>query len=465
MTAHAMQRPTKIEPMPSPAPPPASARRRRATFGSEAAGSSPAISTMRTSSPTLRPSEGRAELVEGVTRLSGGRIDAIVANAGGGPPETMLALNFFGAVATLEGLRPLLAASPAPRAVMVSSIASLAPTDPALVEACLSVDERAATAAARAALAAGKAPLDLYGSAKHALNRWCRRVASEPQWAGAGIPLNVIAPGVIDTPAAAPILSDPDRRAQHGTHGPDARRLSRSPRADGRHRRLVRQRGKRTDDRTNPVCRRRLRVSGARRAFMVSAAGSQLTKTVAYARAHGVRPAVELAANFVLPFLIYNFSAQVSAPSLALMTASMPPILWAIAAFIRERKIDAISILVLSGIALSLLAFAGGGGVKFLQLRENLVTGLVGLVFLGSAAIGRPLIYQLARSGVRRRAADKVQAFEALRDDTQFRRDMTVATLVWGFGLVGLVRAQLRAGVHAHDQALPLDRRAASAMR
>jgi hypothetical protein len=118
------------------------------------------------------------------------------------------------------------------------------------------------------------------------------------------------------------------------------------------------------------------------------------------------------------------------------MIASTPPILWAIAAFIRERKMDAISILVLSDIALSLLAFAGGGDVKFLQLRENLVTGLVGLVFLGSVAVGRPLIYQLSRSGVRRRAADKVQAFEALRDDTQFRRSMIVATLVWGFGLL-----------------------------
>ena len=29
-------------------------------------------------------------------------------------------------------------------------------------------------------------------------------------------PLNVIAPGVVDTPAAAPFLSDPDRRASLG---------------------------------------------------------------------------------------------------------------------------------------------------------------------------------------------------------------------------------------------------------
>jgi NAD(P)-dependent dehydrogenase (short-subunit alcohol dehydrogenase family) len=152
-------------------------------------------------------------LVDGVTRLSGGTIDAIVANAGGGPPETMLSLNFFGAVATLEGLRPLLKASPAPRAVMVSSIAAIGPAVPGLVEACLSMDEPSATAAARDAIAAGKGPLDLYGSAKIALNCWCRRVAGKPDWAGAGIPLNVIAPGFIDTPAAAYILSDPERSA------------------------------------------------------------------------------------------------------------------------------------------------------------------------------------------------------------------------------------------------------------
>jgi NAD(P)-dependent dehydrogenase (short-subunit alcohol dehydrogenase family) len=55
--------------------------------------------------------QGRAELVNGGTRLSGGKIDpidAIAAVAGGGPPQTSLQLNSFGIVVTLEGLRPLL---------------------------------------------------------------------------------------------------------------------------------------------------------------------------------------------------------------------------------------------------------------------------------------------------------------------------------------------------------------------
>jgi NAD(P)-dependent dehydrogenase (short-subunit alcohol dehydrogenase family) len=174
----------------------------------------------------LSTPEGRSALVDGVTRRSGGSIDAIIANAGGGPPETSLALLFFGAVATLEGLRPLLETSSAPRAVAVSSIASLRPPHPPLVEACLNMDEPAATAAiaTRGQARAGggplpdsmQAPLDLYGNAKHALQLWCRRAAAQPRWAGAGIPLNVIALGFFDTPAAAYVLSDPDHRAAMG---------------------------------------------------------------------------------------------------------------------------------------------------------------------------------------------------------------------------------------------------------
>jgi len=168
----------------------------------------------------LATAAGRTALVEGVARLSDGRLDGVVANAGGGPTETMIALNFFGAVATLEGLRPLLAKSPAPRAVAISSVSSLSPGDPALVEACLSLDEAQAVAAASQAIAAGKTGLDLYGGAKRALNSWCRRAAVTPAWAGASIPLNVIAPGVVDTPAAQWVLSSAERRQEMARQTP-----------------------------------------------------------------------------------------------------------------------------------------------------------------------------------------------------------------------------------------------------
>lgn len=56
---------------------------------------------------------GRKSLVDQVTAR--GPIDAVLAVAGGGRTG-LLETNFFGAVATVEGLRPLLAQSPAPRA-------------------------------------------------------------------------------------------------------------------------------------------------------------------------------------------------------------------------------------------------------------------------------------------------------------------------------------------------------------
>jgi NAD(P)-dependent dehydrogenase (short-subunit alcohol dehydrogenase family) len=161
----------------------------------------------------LATAEGRGALVEGVTRLTGGRIDAIVANAGGGPAQTSLALNFFGAVATLEGLRPLLAASAAPRAVAVSSISSLRPPIAELAKACQALDEPAALAAARDN-GVETDGLALYSNAKHALNTWCRRSAVAAEWAGAGIPLNTVALGFFDTPAAAYILSSSELSAQ-----------------------------------------------------------------------------------------------------------------------------------------------------------------------------------------------------------------------------------------------------------
>lgn len=163
---------------------------------------------------------GRAALVDGVGRLSDGRIDGIVANAGGGPVETSVQLNYFGAVATLEGLRPLLRRSEAPRAVAVSSIGSLFAARTDLVDACLSGDEESAIAVARTVRGEAEASgadvhrvrETVYGHAKQALNRWCRASAAQPEWAGAGIPLNVVALGVYETPAASFILEDAERR-------------------------------------------------------------------------------------------------------------------------------------------------------------------------------------------------------------------------------------------------------------
>ncbi|ONM46393.1 SDR family oxidoreductase [Nocardia donostiensis] len=152
--------------------------------------------------------EGRQLLVDQVAER--GPIDAVLAIAGGGKTG-LLETNYFGAVATLEGLRPLLAQSQAPRAVVVSSTSSLAPADERVVQACLDGNEAAAVAYVDADPSLGGAT-GAYGIAKRALNRWARKVATTPPWAGAGIALNVVASGVVDTPAASWIFASDETR-------------------------------------------------------------------------------------------------------------------------------------------------------------------------------------------------------------------------------------------------------------
>lgn len=155
-----------------------------------------------------------------------------------------------------------------------------------------------------------------------------------------------------------------------------------------------------------------------------------------WARTHGPKFVLEIAVNFALPFVVYRATHDRLGDVDALIAASAPPFVWGILEFVRRHRIDALSLLALAGIVLSLLAFIGGGGVRFLQLREQLVGAVVGAVFLGSAAIGKPLIYELARARIRRVAGGRSGWFEALRDDPRFRRVMMLMTLSWGVALV-----------------------------
>jgi len=146
--------------------------------------------------------------------------------------------------------------------------------------------------------------------------------------------------------------------------------------------------------------------------------------------------ALDLAVNFALPVVVYDLLQGRWGEVNALLASAVPPLVWAVGGFVRSRRVDALSVMAMAGIALSLIAFAGGGSARFLELREKMVTLLFGLAFLGSAAIGRPLIWPLARATMARESGEALAQFEADRDHPMLRRTIMVMTLAWGFGLV-----------------------------
>lgn len=157
----------------------------------------------------LSCASGREEMRDKVSSLAPDGIEGIIACAGiaGEDGGLMVAVNYFGAVATLELLRPLLAGAERPRAVLIASSALLLPADAPTVKACLAGCEAEAMACARAA------PDEAYPSSKLAVRNWMRRAAVSAEWAGQRIALNAVAPGTIRTPMTTPFLATEEGRA------------------------------------------------------------------------------------------------------------------------------------------------------------------------------------------------------------------------------------------------------------
>jgi NAD(P)-dependent dehydrogenase (short-subunit alcohol dehydrogenase family) len=152
----------------------------------------------------LATADDRARMAAEVDAATGGTIDGLVAGAGMQSMDGSLAgrtvrTNYFGAVATLELLRPLLARGTDPSAVAISSNSTTTqPGYPAEVaELLLAGDEEAAVAAI------GEDAIGAYPVSKLALGRWVRRHATTDAWIGSGIRLNAIAPGFVDTAMTA----------------------------------------------------------------------------------------------------------------------------------------------------------------------------------------------------------------------------------------------------------------------
>lgn len=161
----------------------------------------------------LSKPEGRDAAVRGVLDACDGVLDGAVACAGisfgkrNGAP-LVVSVNYFGAVSFLDGLRPALAKAALPAAVAISSNSTVViPNLPAaLIDACLEGDEAAAREQAEAS------PWAAYAGSKTALAHWVRMNAVKPEWAGANIRLNAVAPGRIRTAMDDEMLADETMR-------------------------------------------------------------------------------------------------------------------------------------------------------------------------------------------------------------------------------------------------------------
>jgi hypothetical protein len=89
------------------------------------------------------------------------------------------------------------------------------------------------------------------------------------------------------------------------------------------------------------------------------------------------------------------------------------------------------------GMGLTLALFTGD--VRFLLFKDSMTTGVVGLMFLGLAAVGQPLTLAAAKTWEPARAEALSEQF---RSSAAVRHWHLTASVVWGMGL--LVEAAVR---------------------
>lgn len=163
----------------------------------------------------LSTPEGRATAVAGVRELTD-VVHGVVPCAGiagltGVDPRLVVSVNHFGALGLVEGLRPeLLRAAErgeGPAVVLLSSNSVTCQPGWAteVADACLAADEGKARE-----LAAGHDAVHVYPATKASLAQWARRTGIGADWAGSGIRVNAVAPGLIATPMTDRLREDPE---------------------------------------------------------------------------------------------------------------------------------------------------------------------------------------------------------------------------------------------------------------
>jgi hypothetical protein len=115
----------------------------------------------------------------------------------------------------------------------------------------------------------------------------------------------------------------------------------------------------------------------------------------------------------------------------ALILSGILPALGIVINLIRRRRIDAVGILVLAGIAIGTILGVVTHDPKLVLMEGSVPTAVFGLVCLGSLWTSRPLIYRFALEFMGEESP-RGQEFSSLWQYPAFRHIFNVFTVVWG---------------------------------
>ena len=114
----------------------------------------------------------------------------------------------------------------------------------------------------------------------------------------------------------------------------------------------------------------------------------------------------------------------------ALLAVTVIPAFFALLGLVRKGRPDRFATISLVAMLFSLVLAAASDDTRILQIRESYITALVGLVFVVSSAIGKPILWLLARHQAP--DANQRESLERPQNKRMLRRVNTV----WGWSFL-----------------------------
>jgi hypothetical protein len=139
----------------------------------------------------------------------------------------------------------------------------------------------------------------------------------------------------------------------------------------------------------------------------------------------------------LVPYLLYRVGSErlhLSAVN-ALLLAALSPVAGSLIEFVRKRRLNVLGLLVLVGIAAKVLSALLFHSARLVLISDSLLSGVYGLLLLGSVLIDKPVVVVLVTSMSAASPEQREQMKQRLQA-SGVHRHLLVLTTMWGVGLL-----------------------------
>jgi intracellular septation protein A len=142
----------------------------------------------------------------------------------------------------------------------------------------------------------------------------------------------------------------------------------------------------------------------------------------------------------LVPYLIYRLGTEryhLSAVN-ALLLAALSPAAGTLIEFVRKRQLSVLGVFALVGIAAKVVSALLFHDARLVLISDSLLTGVYGLILLGSVLIGKPVTVVLATNMYATSPEQRAQMQQRLQA-SGVHRHVLILTAMWGIGLLLLL--------------------------